>query len=55
MWLGGCAALLLTLLCGNVAYVQVMGVEVMWTPEAENDTFTQNDLTETYPHLASLL
>ena len=34
--------------------VQVMAVEVLWTPQDENDSYTKDDLFFDYPSLNTL-
>lgn len=39
---------------GGVRSEDVLAVEVLWTPEEEGDTFTQEDLFTDYPQLNNL-
>lgn len=34
--------------------LQVLGVEVLWTPQAEGDTFSKDDVEKDYPDLRLL-
>jgi Protein of unknown function (DUF1517) len=34
--------------------LQLMAVEVMWTPEAENDFYTRDEMFQDYPTLNTL-
>lgn len=36
---------------GGLPAEQVLGVEVLWTPQAEGDVFSREDLTKDYPSL----
>jgi uncharacterized membrane protein len=39
---------------GGIPPDNVVGLEVLWTPQAEGDTFTQNQLVADYPSLVPL-
>ena len=36
---------------GGLNGEQVLGVEVLWTPQAEGDVFSRDDLTKDYPDM----
>jgi uncharacterized membrane protein len=39
---------------GGLAAEQVLGVEVIWTPQAEGDSFSRDELTKDYPDMRVL-
>lgn len=44
----------MTLLQLDVFDVQILAVEVMWTPQDENDSYTRDELFLDYPTLNTL-
>ncbi|KAI3952918.1 hypothetical protein MKX01_028610 [Papaver californicum] len=39
---------------GSIPTSKILGVEVMWTPQEENDTLTEHEMLEDYPRLRPL-
>jgi uncharacterized membrane protein len=39
---------------GSVGSEQVVGVELLWTPQAEGDYYTKDEIISDYPHLRQL-
>lgn len=39
---------------GSVGSEQVLGVELLWTPQAEGDYYTKDEIISDYPHLRQL-
>ncbi|XP_071722498.1 FLUCTUATING-LIGHT-ACCLIMATION protein 1, chloroplastic-like [Rutidosis leptorrhynchoides] len=39
---------------GSILSSQIMAVEVLWTPQSEKDTLSEQELLEDYPHLRPL-
>lgn len=50
--LAGLQALLRGL--GSLSPSQIMGVELLWTPQASGDYYTKDEIIQDYPHLVSL-
>ena len=55
----GCQVLVPVGVCGNfvdcqVPGLQVMAVEVLWTPEDEDDTYSRDEMLLDYPSLNNL-